>query len=79
MNSKITKAKLGAKRFGKKMRGILTRHFNINLALKRKSDPENPLLAVNIKGEIPREVVAFFAALGVITALWAIIKFLKNF
>ena len=79
MNDKITKVKLNAKRLGKKVRGILTRRFNINLALKRKSDPENPLLAVNVKGEIPREIIAFFAALGVITAIWAIIKFLKNF
>ena len=79
MNDKITKAKLGAKRFGKKVWGILNRRFNINLSLKRKGDAENPLLAVNVKGEIPREIVAFFAALGVITAIWTIIKILKKF
>jgi hypothetical protein len=79
VNDKITRAKLNAKRLCKKLRGILNRRFNINLALKRKGDPENPLLAVNVKGEIPREIVAFFAALGVITAIWAIIKLLKKF
>ena len=78
MNDKITRAKLGAKRFGKKLRGILSRRFNINLSLKRKSEPDDPLLSVNVKGEIPREVVAFFAAIGVITALWAVWKILRR-
>ncbi|MBR5538414.1 MAG: hypothetical protein IKU61_00795 [Clostridia bacterium] len=76
MNDKITRIKLNGKRFCKKLRGILTRRFNINFSLKRKSEPENPVLSVNVKGEIPREAVAFFAALGVITAIYAVWKIL---
>ena len=78
MNDKITRVKLNAKRFGKKLRGIMSRHFNINFSLKRKSEPDNPMLSVNVKGEIPREVVAFFAALGVITAIYAVWKIFRN-
>ena len=71
--------KLNTKRAAKKLRGLLSRHFNLNFSLKRKSEPENPLLSVNIKGEIPREVVAFFAAIGVITALCAVWKIARKF
>ena len=78
MNDKITRVKLNAKRFSKKMRGILSRHFNINFSLKRNKTPENPLISVNISGEIPREVVAFFAALGVITAIFTLWKILRK-
>lgn len=78
MNNKITIAKLNAKRICKKLRGIMSRNFNINFSLKRKSEPENPVLSVNVKGEIPREVVAFFAALGVITAIYAVWKLFRN-
>ena len=78
MNDKITRVKLNANRFGKKLFGIMRRHFNINFSLKRKSEPDNPMLSVNVKGEIPREVVAFFAALGVITAIYAVWKIFRN-
>ena len=60
------------------MRGILSRHFNINFSLKRNKTPENPLISVNISGEIPREDVAFFAALGVITAIFTLWKILRK-
>lgn len=72
----ITVWAVRAKRLGKKLRALLSRHFNINLSLKRKKD-ESPLLSVNVKGEIPREVVAFFAVLGVFAAIrcvWKIIR-----
>lgn len=78
MNDKITRIKLNAKRAVRKLRGLLSRHFNINLSLKRKSEPDNPVIAVNVKGEIPREVVAFFAAIGFITAAFAVWKILKR-
>lgn len=78
MNHKITKVKLNAKRLCKKLRGVLSRHFDMNFSLKRKSDPENPVIAVNVKGEIPREIVAFFAALGVVTAVFAVWKILRK-
>lgn len=55
----------------------LTRRFDFTLSLRRKKD-ENPLLAFNVKGEIPREVVAFFAIIGVLTMLWSIIKVLRK-
>ncbi len=78
VNDKITRIKLNAKRVNKKLRGLLSRHFNLNFSLKRKSEPDSPLLAVNVKGEIPREVVAFFAAIGFITAAFAVWKILKR-
>ncbi len=79
MNHCVTKIKLNTKRVLKRLRGLLSRHFNLNFSLKRKSEPESPLLSVNIKGEIPREAVAFFAAIGVITALFAVWKILRKF
>lgn len=78
MNKKITVAKVKAKRLQKKARALLHRRFNITLSLKRKKDPENPLLAVNVKGEIPREVVALLSILGGITLLWGIWKLIKK-
>ncbi len=78
MNEKITIAKVKAKRFCKKAKSALNRHFNITLSLKRKKDSENPLLSVNVKGEIPREFVAFLAILGGITLLFGIWKLIKK-
>lgn len=78
MNNTITVWAVKAKRLCKKVRNSLHRHFNINLSLKRKEDPENPLLSVNVKGEIPREVIAFLAVLGGITLLVGIWKILRK-
>ena len=78
MNEKITIAKVKAKRFCKKAKNALNRHFNITFSLKRKKDPENPLLSVNVKGEIPREIVAFLAVLGGITLVWSIWKLIRK-
>lgn len=79
MNEKITVWKVQAKRFCKKAKNALHRHFNITFSLKRKKDPENPLLSVNVKGEIPRELIAFLAILGGITLLWGIWKLIRRF
>lgn len=73
MNCSIKKAKNKICGFFKK----LSRHFDFTLSLRRKKD-ENPLVSFNVKGEIPREVVAFLAVLGTITALWGMIKLLKK-
>lgn len=78
MNKTITVLAVKAKRLCKKICTSLSRHFNINLALKRKKD-ESPLLSVNIKGEIPREVVAFLAVLGGITLLVGVWKLIRKF
>ena len=78
MNEKITIAKVKARRFCKKAKNALNRHFNITFSLKRKKDPENPLLSVNVKGEIPREIVAFLAVLGGITLVWSIWKLIRK-
>lgn len=78
MNRKITVAKVKVKRLEKKARAALNRHFNITLSLKRKKDPEHPLLSLNLKGEIPREAVAFFALLGALTCLYAILKLIRR-
>ena len=78
MNKKITVAKVKAKRLCKKAKSLLHRHFNITFSLKRKRDPETPLLSVNVKGEIPREIVAFLAILGGITLLCGIWKLLRK-
>ena len=56
----------------------ITRRFDFTLSLRRKKKDENPLISVNVKGEIPREVVAFFAIIGVLTMLWSIIKILRK-
>lgn len=56
----------------------LTRRFDFTLSLRRKKSDENPLISLNVKGEIPREVVAFFAIIGVLTMLWSIIKVLRK-
>lgn len=79
MHSKITVWALKAKRLCKKVCTSLSRRFNINLSLKRKSDPEHPLVTVNVRGEIPREVVAFLSILGAITLLVGIWKLIRKF
>lgn len=78
MNRKITVAKVKAKRLGKKARAALNRNFNITLSLKRKKDPEHPLFSLNLKGEIPREVVALFALLGALTCLCAVFRLIRK-
>ncbi len=78
MNKKITLAKVKAKRFTKKARAALSRRFDFTLSLKNKKDPEHPLLSLNLKGEIPREVVAVLALLGFATALWTLVKLIRK-
>ena len=78
MNRKITLAKLKAKRFGKKARAALSRRFDVTLSLKNKQDPAHPWLSLNLKGELPREVVAFFALLGLLAAVCALIKLIRR-
>lgn len=78
MNRKITLAKVRAKRLGKKARAALSRRFDFTISLKNKRDAEHPLLSLNLKGEIPREVVAFLAVLGLLTALWAVVKLVRK-
>ena len=65
MNRKITLAKVKAKRFTKKARAALSRRFDCTLSL-------------NLKGEIPREVVAVLALLGFATAVWALVKLVRR-
>ncbi len=55
----------------------LSRQFDFTLSFRRKKQDEKPLVSVNVKGEIPREVVAFFALLGAFTAVCSIIKLIK--
>lgn len=78
MNEKITVWKVKAKRFCKKAKNALHRHFDVTFSLKRKKDPENPLLSVNVKGEIPRELIAFLALLGSITLVWGLWKIIRK-
>lgn len=78
MNRKITLARLKAKRFRKKARAALSRRFDFTLSLKNKKDPEHPLLSLNLRGEIPREVVAVLALLGFATALWTLVKLIRR-
>lgn len=78
MNRKITLARLKAKRFRKKTRAALSRRFDFTVSLKNRRDPAHPWLSLNLKGEIPREVIAFLAALGFITAAWALIKLIRK-
>ena len=56
-----------------------SRKFDISLALRRKKDPENPLLRVNVKGEIPKPIVAFCAIVGVFTILSFLFKIIRIF
>lgn len=74
----VTVLAVKARRLCKKLCSSLSRHFNINLSLKRKNDPEHPLVSVNVKGEIPREVVAFLAVLGGITLLCTVCKLIRK-
>ena len=78
MNRKITLAKVKAKRLGKKARAAISRRFDFTVSLKNKKDPEHPLLSLNLKGEIPREIVAFLAVLGLFTALCAVVKLVRR-
>jgi|GEM_PF-1347521 len=79
MNNHITVLAVKAKRFGKKLRNSLHRKFDISFALKRKKKPENPLLDVHVKGELPKELVAILALIGAITAIWGIWKVIRKF
>lgn len=78
MHTKITLAKLKVKRLCKKARSALSRRFDLTVSLKNKRDPAHPLLSLNLKGEIPREVVAFLAVLGFFTAVYALIKLIRR-
>ncbi len=79
MNRKITIAKLRAKRFCKKARAALSRRFDVTFSLKNKKDSAHPWLSLNLKGELPREVVAFFALLGLLAAVCALLKLIRRF
>lgn len=73
MRIKLCKAKCAVQTFLKN----LSRKFDFTLSLRRKKE-EKPLVSFNVKGEIPHEIVAFFALLGAVTALWGIIKILRK-
>ena len=78
MHNTITVWFLRAKRLWKKVQGCLHRHFHFNFSLKRKDDPDDPLLSLNVKGQIPREVIAFLSVLGALTLLCGIWKLLRK-
>lgn len=78
MNRKITLAKVKAKRLAGKARAAISRRFDFTVSLKNRKDPEHPLLSLNLRGEIPREVVAFLAVLGFVTAVWALVKLIRK-
>lgn len=78
MNRKITVAWVKAKRLKRKISGMLNRRFDISISLGRRKNPTNPLLSVRLQGEIPKELVAFFALLGVTASFCALVKLLRR-
>lgn len=78
MKEKIQKAKLKLKKICSKIRANLSRKFDITLSLRGRKDSEKPVLSLNLKGEIPREAVAFFALLGAVTMLLGVIKLIRK-
>ncbi len=78
MNTKITKAKLKAKRLHKKVKARLSRKFDVTLSLRGKKEGQKPFLSLNLKGEIPKEAVAFFALIGALTLIWGMIKLIRK-
>ena len=72
----------------KKTKGYATvtkeneRPFDLSFAFRKKSDPDNPFLSVNLKGEVARKITLFLAAFGAVAAIITIIKtvrFVKKF
>lgn len=78
MNRKITVASVKAKRLKRKVSGMLSRRFDISLALGRRKNAEKPLLSVRLQGELPRELVAFLALIGSLTLFCGLIKLLRR-
>ncbi len=78
MNRKITVAWVKAKRLKRKISGMLNRRFDISISLGRRKNPANPILSVRLQGEIPKELVAFFALLGVTSFFCALVKLLRR-
>lgn len=79
MNNRITLLSVKTKRFLKKVRSFLHRKFDFSFSVGRKKNPNNPPLAVNVKGELPKELVAILALIGAITAIWGIWKVIRKF
>ncbi|MBQ4151010.1 MAG: hypothetical protein IJC81_04335 [Clostridia bacterium] len=64
-------------KFVYKVSDLIERRFDFTLALRRKKDAKEPVFSVNVKGEIPREVVAIFAIVGVFAFLRGFIKLIR--
>ncbi len=58
------------------------RPFDLSFAFRKKSDPDNPFMTVNLRGEVAKKITLFLAALGAVAAIITIIKtvrFIKKF
>lgn len=58
------------------------RPFDLSFAFRKKSDPDNPVVSVNVHGELAKKVTLALAAIGLVASLIAIFKaykFVKSF
>ena len=54
-----------------------TRPFDLSFAFRKKSDPDNPVVSVNVHGEFAKKVTLLLAAIGAVASLIALFKTYK--
>ncbi|MBQ8837369.1 MAG: hypothetical protein IJ002_07695 [Clostridia bacterium] len=73
MKEKVEKIK----RFINKAEEAISRPFDITFALRRKKDPENPVLTVSLRGEISKKLLLFLSVIGALVTVAAVCKTVK--
>ena len=61
----------------KKKEKANNRPFDLSFAFRKKTDPDNPVVSVNVHGEFAKKVTLIFAAIGAIASLIALFKTYK--
>lgn len=81
MKEKIRNVKSKINRFVNKAEDIVCRPFDITFALRRKKDPENAVVTVNVKGEVSKKALLFLSIVGALTTaavIYKTVKFIKD-
>ena len=53
------------------------RPFDLSFAFRKKTDPDNPVVSVNVHGEFAKKVTLVLAAVGAVASLIALFKTYK--
>ncbi|MBQ6893196.1 MAG: hypothetical protein IJN48_03230 [Clostridia bacterium] len=82
MNENVVNAEVKTEEPAKKPQENNARPFDLSFAFRSKKEPKDPIMTINLKGEISKKVVLVLAAIGAVASIITIIKtvrFIKKF